>query len=112
MTITDDSLLALLALLADPSRAEVDRLLHLSDHPTGDVIEDPIDVLRTRTVLTVAEFAEIMQVGRTTAYEMIASGDVPAIRIGKSDRGIRVLAQPLARLLGDVCPHCGREGGA
>lgn len=109
MTITDDSLLAL---LADPSRAEVDRLLHLIDHPTGDVIEDPIDVLRTRTVLTVAEFAEIMQVGRTTAYEMIASGDVPTIRIGKSDRGIRVLAQPLARLLGDVCPHCGREGGA
>lgn len=109
MTIPTD---ALLALLGDPSHAEVERLLHLADHPTGDVIEEPIDVLRTRTVLTVAEFAEIMQVGRTTAYEMIASGDVPTIRIGKGDRGIRVLAQPLARLLGDICPHCGREGGA
>lgn len=109
MTTTDD---ALLAVLDGPSHAEVERLLHLIEHPTGDVTEDPIDVLRTRTVLTVAEFAEIMQVGRTTAYEMIARNDVPTVRIGKGDRGIRVLAQPLARLLGDVCSHCGREGGA
>lgn len=109
MTTTDD---ALSALPDGPSRAEVDRLLHLIDHPTGDVIEEPIDVLRTRALLTVAEFAEIMKVGRTTAYDMVARGDVRSIRIGKGDRGIRVLAQPLARLLGDVCPHCGREGGA
>lgn len=109
MTNTDD---ALLALLDDPSHVEVERLLHLADHPTGDVIEEPIDVLRTRTVLTVAEFAEIMQVGRTTAYDMTARGDVQIIRFGKGERSIRVLAQPLARMLGDVCAHCGRDGGA
>lgn len=106
---TDD---ALAALLDGPSHDEIERLLHLVDHPTGEVIEEPIDVLRTRTVLTVAEFRQIMQVGRTTAYEMISRGDVPIIRIGKGEHGIRVLAQPLARMLGDVCLHCGREGGA
>lgn len=100
------------ALLDGPSRDELDRLLHLVDHPSGDVIEDTIDILRTRTVLTVAEFRQIMNVGRTRAYAMIASGEVESIRIGTGDQGIRVLAQPLARLLGDVCPHCGREGGA
>lgn len=98
------------ALLDGPSRDDLDRLLHLVDHPGVDVIEDPIEVLRTRTLLTMREFALVMNVGRTTAYEMVASGQYETIRVGKG--GIRVLAQPLARLLGDVCPHCGREGGA
>ena len=109
MTTTTD---AMSALPNGPTREELDRLLHLAENPTGDVIEDPIDILRTRTVLTVAEFRQIMNVGRATAYDMIARGDVEIMRVGKGDRGIRVLAQPLARMLGDVCPHCGREGGA
>lgn len=108
MNVSPDAVSAMLT----PSRDDLDRLLHLADHPTGDVIEDPIEVLRTRTVLTVREFAVVMNVSRTTAYEMVATGKFETIPVGKNGRGIRVLAQPLARLLGDVCPHCGREGGA
>ena len=108
MTMTPDAVSALLA----PSRDDLDRLLRLVDHPSGDVIEDPVDVLRSRTLLTMREFAVVMNVGRTTAYEMVASGQYETIRIGANRRGIRVLAQPLARMLGDACPHCGREGGA
>lgn len=106
MNISPDAASAMLT----PSRDDLDRLLHLVDHPTGDVIEDPIELLRTRTLLTMREFALVMNVSRTTAYEMVATGEFETMRVGKS--GIRVLAQPLALLLGDVCPHCGREGGA
>jgi hypothetical protein len=99
-------------LLNGPSQDELHRLLNIMDYPTGEVIEDPIEILRTRALLTVAEFRQIMNVGRTTAYDMIMRGEVEVIRVGRGNRGIRVLAQSLARLLGDFCPHCGREGGA
>lgn len=106
MNISPDAASATLT----PSRDDLDRLLHLVDHPTGGIIEDPIDILRTRTLLTMREFAVVMNVCKTTAYDMVATGEFETMRVGKS--GIRVLAQPLARMLGDVCPHCGREGGA
>lgn len=36
--------------------------------------------------LTVAEVAEIMRVSKMTVYRLIHSGDLPAIRVGKSFR--------------------------
>ena len=36
--------------------------------------------------VTVAEVAEYMRVSKMTVYRMIHSGDIPAIRVGKSFR--------------------------
>ncbi|MDT3767057.1 helix-turn-helix domain-containing protein [Gleimia hominis] len=36
--------------------------------------------------VTVAEVAELMRVSRMTVYRMIHSGDLPAMRVGKSFR--------------------------
>ena len=38
------------------------------------------------TFLTIAEVAEIMRVSKMTVYRLIHSGDLPAIRVGKSFR--------------------------
>ncbi len=37
----------------------------------------------TPTVLTVLEVAKILRIGRISAYQAIARGDVPSIRIGR-----------------------------
>jgi excisionase family DNA binding protein len=44
------------------------------------------------TVLTVAETAKLLRIGRNVAYEAIARGEIPSIRVGR-----RVLV-PIARL--------------
>ena len=36
--------------------------------------------------LTVAEVAEIMRVSKMTVYRMVHSGDLPAVRVGRSFR--------------------------
>ena len=36
--------------------------------------------------LTVAEVAELARVSRMTVYRMVHSGDLPAVRVGKSYR--------------------------
>jgi len=36
--------------------------------------------------LTVAEVAEIMRVSRMTVYRLVHSGELPAVRVGKSYR--------------------------
>lgn len=38
------------------------------------------------TFLTVAEVAELARVSRMTVYRMVHSGELPAIRVGKSYR--------------------------
>lgn len=38
------------------------------------------------TLLTVKEVAGRLSIGRTTVYELIARGDLPAIRIGRARR--------------------------
>jgi excisionase family DNA binding protein len=45
-----------------------------------------------RLVLTVAEAAEQLRIGRTTAYRLCANGDLPTIRVGNS---IRIPVRPL-----------------
>lgn len=37
-------------------------------------------------VLTVEEFAADMRISRSLAYKLVASGDVPAVRLGKAWR--------------------------
>lgn len=38
------------------------------------------------TFLTVAEVAEIMRVSKMTVYRLVHSGDLPAVRVGRSFR--------------------------
>ncbi|ABG04562.1 Excisionase/Xis, DNA-binding protein [Rubrobacter xylanophilus DSM 9941] len=50
-----------------------------------------------RTWLTVPEVAEELHIPRTRAYELIARGELPAVRIG--ERSIRVNKAELERFL-------------
>lgn len=44
------------------------------------------DGLREVRFLTVAEVAEVMRVSKMTVYRMVHSGDLPAVRVGRSFR--------------------------
>ncbi len=48
--------------------------------------------------LTVPEVAEVLDIGRNTAYEIVQSGDLPSRRIGKRSQ-IRVLKYDLERYM-------------
>ncbi len=50
-----------------------------------------------REWLTVPEAAEELRIPRTRAYDLIASGDLPAVRIG--ERSIRVNRKELEKFL-------------
>jgi excisionase family DNA binding protein len=50
-----------------------------------------------RLVLSVAEAAEMLGISRTLAYDLVARGELPALRLGGR---IVVLLRPLERLLG------------
>ena len=45
----------------------------------------------------VSEVAIRLNIGRRTAYELIASGRITAVRIGTGSRGLRVTREELAR---------------
>lgn len=38
---------------------------------------------RRRATMTVTEAAEVLGVSRSTAYELVRSGDLPALRLGR-----------------------------
>jgi excisionase family DNA binding protein len=42
--------------------------------------------------ISLAELQEILSIGRTKAYDLVTSGDLPAVRIGRS---IRISKQDL-----------------
>ena len=48
--------------------------------------------------LTFPEVAEVLDIGRNTAYEIVRSGDLPSHRIGKRSQ-IRVLKYDLERYM-------------
>ncbi|MGH8993312.1 MAG: helix-turn-helix domain-containing protein [Acidimicrobiia bacterium] len=52
-----------------------------------------------RLVLSVAEAAEMLGISRTLAYDLVARGKLPALRLGGR---IVVLLRPLERLLDGV----------
>ncbi|MFF7291560.1 helix-turn-helix domain-containing protein [Microbacterium sp. NPDC008134] len=53
--------------------------------------------------LTVAEVAEIMRVSKMTVYRLVHSGDLPAIRFGRSYRVPEsAVADALQRPIADV----------
>jgi excisionase family DNA binding protein len=52
--------------------------------PTGVRPVDP--ALSEVNFLTVAEVASVMRVSKMTVYRMVHSGDLPAIRVGRSFR--------------------------
>ncbi len=52
--------------------------------PTGVHPVDP--ALSEVNFLTVAEVASVMRVSKMTVYRMVHSGDLPAIRVGRSFR--------------------------
>jgi excisionase family DNA binding protein len=53
--------------------------------------------IRNHTWLTVPEAAQELQIPRTRCYELIAAGELPAVRIG--ERSIRVHRRELERFL-------------
>lgn len=96
----------------DPDPQDIDALLDRAANPPQRVIESPLEMLAGRVLLKVDEFAEIMRIDVSTAYKMIRAGSVDVAHVGENGHGIRVKAQPLARMLGAECPHCGEIGGA
>ncbi len=60
-------------------------------------------------VLTVEETAKALRVSRGACYELVRTGQVPSIRLGRT---LRVPRAALLALLGEVGPaveHVGRE---
>ncbi|HEY3688126.1 MAG TPA: helix-turn-helix domain-containing protein [Streptosporangiaceae bacterium] len=60
-----------------------------------------MDLDLSKPTITVPEAAQILGIGRDTAYEAAARGEIPTIRIG------RRLVVPTARLLAQL----GMDGG-
>jgi excisionase family DNA binding protein len=54
------------------------------------------DKLETATVVTVPEAAELLGISRNHAYELVKSGDIPALRLGTA---VRVRTSTLRELL-------------
>ena len=52
--------------------------------------------MRDEEYLKVSEVAEFLRIGRTRAYELVSSGEIPSVRIG---RNIRVSRKELERWL-------------
>jgi len=52
---------------------------------------------KVHTWLTVPEAAQRLQIPRTRCYELIAAGELPAVRIG--ERSIRINGRELERFL-------------
>lgn len=64
-----------------------------------------------RLVMSVTEAARLLGISRTLAYELVARGELPALRLGGR---IVILTRPLLRLLGALPPgdDTGRESEA
>lgn len=59
-----------------------------------------------REYLKVPEVAEVLRIARSRAYELVGSGEIPSIRIGRS---VRVSRKELDRWLEEQChPNVGR----
>ncbi|MDN5581902.1 MAG: helix-turn-helix domain-containing protein [Corynebacterium sp.] len=59
------------------------------------------------TFLTVAEVAELMRVSKMTVYRLVHSGELPAVRVGRS---FRVHEQAVQEYLGASIYEAGQTG--
>ncbi|AHW63086.1 MAG: helix-turn-helix domain-containing protein [Corynebacterium sp.] len=59
------------------------------------------------TFLTVAEVAELMRVSKMTVYRLVHSGELPAVRVGRS---FRVHEQAVEEYLGASIYEAGQTG--
>ncbi|HJC84155.1 MAG TPA: helix-turn-helix domain-containing protein [Candidatus Corynebacterium faecigallinarum] len=59
------------------------------------------------TFLTVAEVAELMRVSKMTVYRLVHSGELPAVRVGRS---FRVHEQAVKEYLGASIYEAGQTG--
>jgi excisionase family DNA binding protein len=58
-----------------------------SEHAESPRVVHPVDPeLAEVQFLTVAEVAAVMRVSKMTVYRMVHSGDLPAVRVGRSFR--------------------------
>jgi excisionase family DNA binding protein len=57
-------------------------------------------------LLTVRDVEAELQLGRTRTYELIRSGQIPVIRLGRS---VRIPREALRRWIDDHCPTVGRD---
>jgi excisionase family DNA binding protein len=53
--------------------------------PTNNRSSEPTAISQVQ-FLTVAEVAKMMRVSKMTVYRLVHSGDLPAVRVGKSFR--------------------------
>ena len=49
-------------------------------------MEDPQEGTPERLLLRIPEVAEVLGIGRTKIYEMIATGELPTVRFGRAVR--------------------------
>ena len=61
-----------------------------------------------REYLKVPEVAEMLQIARSRAYELVGSGEIPSVRIGRS---LRVSRKELERWLDERRQPEARRGG-
>ena len=59
------------------------------------------------TFLTVADVAELMRVSKMTVYRLVHSGELPAVRVGRS---FRVHEQAVEEYLGASIYEAGQTG--
>jgi excisionase family DNA binding protein len=77
---------------ANPRRAAAQPPPAPTDGPSGTeptsvsappAVPPPAPAESTRLVLTVAEAAELLGISRAFAYELVARGEVPSLRLGR-----------------------------
>lgn len=64
-------------------------------------------VEREHEWLKVPEVAEVLRIACSRAYELVGSGEIPSVRIGRS---VRVSRRELDRWLEEQHSPCGRRG--
>ncbi|MDF5756610.1 helix-turn-helix domain-containing protein [Spongiactinospora sp. TRM90649] len=66
----------------------------------------------THAYVTVAEFAERFGLSKMTVYRAVQSGDVPAIRIGRSYRIAKAVVEEFDRRAGATPPRAPIQSAA
>lgn len=95
ITRLHDALTALPAELPAPARDAVACALTVLN--ALEATDEARFALRTQPTVSVDQYAALLGVDRSTAYDSVKTGIVPSIRVG---RRIRVPSEPVRRMLG------------